>query len=506
VKSEKDPYNKLRVTAQNFNPLYILVILSLPLFFINIHGFTDWGDDFALYLHQAKNIAEGISPQKTHLIYNTDNPIMISGVSVCFSLLLVPFYLLWGLNFKAFSVLTTFFLILAGVSVFYFLKKFMPEWLSMLLVLLLLYHRWTLDFKQHVLSDIPFVAIFYCILYLFYKNQRKKVFDAIFLGMFTAFMMNVRSIGIAFVGAVAMELFFCCYLKLRNKITSAQFKLNFIFNSIIIVFALLFSFIIKKIAFPEPSPGGYINFFSENSILDVLHKNVINYYLWFKWFFTFKKIAMVVQYAIFYIFLVLMLTGLIKKLWKKPDIIDYCFFLYIAMLVIYPATPGFRYIFPMMPIMLFYFYNGTKHLSDIINRPWLKLHYFIPVLMLLLYYPGIWWHIENREHPIGTEQRSAEDIFDYIKNNTPPDARIVFRKPRALSLYTNRSAMANYMKEENPARLDYLYHKYKIDYLLLNTDEIPDSALIRYLNAYPDHYRLVYQNDKFRMFGRMNGE
>ena len=50
----------------------ILLLFLIPLFFINIKSSHDWGDDFAQYIHQAKNISEGISQNETGYIYNPD--------------------------------------------------------------------------------------------------------------------------------------------------------------------------------------------------------------------------------------------------------------------------------------------------------------------------------------------------------------------------------------------------------------------------------------------------
>ena len=40
-------------------PLFVLIGLLLPLFYINVKDSHDWGDDFAQYFIQARNILEG---------------------------------------------------------------------------------------------------------------------------------------------------------------------------------------------------------------------------------------------------------------------------------------------------------------------------------------------------------------------------------------------------------------------------------------------------------------
>lgn len=500
MKKENLFYQKIRAFAGKFNPFYVLIVFLLPLFFINIHEFTDWGDDFALYLHQAKNIAEGISPQKTGLIYNPDNPIMISNVSVCFSLLLVPVYLIFGLNFKAFSLLITFFLFLAAIVIFYFLKHYIPVWLAVMMVLLLVYHRWTLDFKQYILSDIPFVVLFFAILYSYVRISKKSILTACIYGLLVAFMLNVRSVGIVFILGLLCETAFLFIKHFKSKLNAKEAFSQLVFTVVLIVVALGTSFIIKKIAFPEPQEGGYISYFKQHNLYEIFLTNINQYFNWFRWFFTFKKIALVVQYSIFYIFLVFVMTGMIKKLKQNFNIIDYCFFIFLAIILIYPANPGFRYLFPLMPFFFLYFYFGSVYFSKLINSQWVKISYFLPVIMLLLSYPGLLWHIETKDYPVGTEQKSVREVFNFISSNTPDNSVIVFRKPRALSLYTGRYGLANNGKEKNTERLDYLYKKFKVSYLLQNNVELADTALILYLDKYPDKCEPVFSNDKFSLY------
>jgi len=500
VKNVNQIFTVVKIRINSLNPVVILLILLLPLFFINIHGYTDWGDDFALYLHQAKKIAECQSPQDTRLIYNEDNPVMIANVSVGFSILLVPVYLIFGLNFKAFSVYMTIFLVLAGISLFYFFRKYIPVWISVLMVLLIVYHRFTLDFKQYVLSDIPFIAFFFFLIYQFEKHREYSIRFALLMGLLIGYLMNIRSIGIVFPLAVLANLIPGIFGFFNKKSSRFDFSKQFIFSAVVVVTSFATFFIIKKIAFPKPAEGGYLSYFLQHDVNTVILKNVKNYLDWFQWFFTFKKITHGIQLLFYYIFTILMLIGLINKIRKSVQLTDWLFFLTVFILLIYPANPGFRYLLPVMPFLFIYFYFGMLWLSRFLNKKWLKVQYLIPVLLLVLYYPGIVWHIETKDYPSGTEQASAQEIFSYITENTPEDAVIVFKKPRALSLYTNRYGLANNSQERNPFRLDYLYKKYKVNYFLENTTEIPDSALIIYLKAFPSRNKLIYSNNEFRLY------
>ena len=50
-----------------------LFILLLPLFYINVKSTHDWGDDFAQYINEAKNIGEHKNITNTHHIFIEGN-------------------------------------------------------------------------------------------------------------------------------------------------------------------------------------------------------------------------------------------------------------------------------------------------------------------------------------------------------------------------------------------------------------------------------------------------
>ena len=70
----------------------LAILLLLPLFFLNVKTSHDWGDDFAQYLIQAKNIVHHHSQTDNSLIYNGQvNCYSLPAYPVGFPLLLKPF-------------------------------------------------------------------------------------------------------------------------------------------------------------------------------------------------------------------------------------------------------------------------------------------------------------------------------------------------------------------------------------------------------------------------------
>src|ERR1035437_2284808 len=104
---------------------YLLVILLLsPLMFINIRDSHDWGDDFAGYLRQAKNISEGKPFYQSKFEYHEYNPgYSPPYYSYGFPLLLSPVVKVWGLNFKALDRYMSLWVLAWALLIFCYLRR-----------------------------------------------------------------------------------------------------------------------------------------------------------------------------------------------------------------------------------------------------------------------------------------------------------------------------------------------------------------------------------------------
>lgn len=91
---------------------FLLTLLLLPLLFINISSFHDWGGDFAQYLDQTKDFISGKT--KTKDVFNGEE-LCPNERAAGFSLLLSIPYFLFGHNIKS---------LLFSVSIFVFLFGF----------------------------------------------------------------------------------------------------------------------------------------------------------------------------------------------------------------------------------------------------------------------------------------------------------------------------------------------------------------------------------------------
>lgn len=483
--------------------LFALVVL-IPLFFINMQSVHNWGDDFALYLHQAKNLVEGESPQETGLIYNEENPIMVDSVSIGFSILLSPVYAIWGDKIIAYSAYMTLFLLIAAIALLVFYRRRFPFWLSLILILLIVYNRWVLAFKYNILSDIPFFALLIIAFNLYEKEWKNKLVKFIILGLLAGFITSVRTLGVIFIlSVIAITIYELISFRLKNGFAYKESKQRIWQLFLFCTVAVGFFKVLDVIFFPNPKEGSYVGYLQEHNIWQVFTAHINYYYIHFIGFFKTFKIAPFIRDINLIIVLVFLVGGFFVKLLRRIEIIDFFFIGFILIIFAYPANPGFRYLLPLIPFVFIYMTEGFTFLAQNLKmeRKYLIAYIFF-ILLFAQYEPGI-AHMSRPEklEPIyGPQLPASEKVFNYIRQNTPDTAVFVFIKPRALSLYTDRQCMANNNNQRDADSLHQLYLKYRVDYLLENYNEIRDSALIAYLDKYVDKLEIVYSNNSFRLY------
>ena len=114
----------------------ITAILLLPLFFINVKDSHDWGDDFAQYLLQARNIVDGRPQTDNGLLVNIKDPVYaIEAYPVGFPLLISPIYNFSKLSIFPYCILISLILFICGILCFEFFRKRTGEFTSLILTL-----------------------------------------------------------------------------------------------------------------------------------------------------------------------------------------------------------------------------------------------------------------------------------------------------------------------------------------------------------------------------------
>jgi 4-amino-4-deoxy-L-arabinose transferase-like glycosyltransferase len=169
-----------------------------------------WGDDFVNDIAHARNLASGLPYTQIGVIHNPRVVLGPSAYPPFFPLLLAPLYALFGLNLTAFKILV---LLCSLGSLWVFDRWLKPRFSSLLRALALILvglHPWYWNFKDQILSDMPFV-LFCMLTFLLYDKRLRETGDASrnrsgwLIGITVSAAIATRSVGVILLAALVLD-------------------------------------------------------------------------------------------------------------------------------------------------------------------------------------------------------------------------------------------------------------------------------------------------------------
>ena len=486
----------------NLSLFLFISILFIPLFFLNIKNSHDWGGDFALYIHQAKNFAEGVAQEENGYIFNKYFPLAPKIYPVGFPLLLSPVYLIFGNNMLAFNYYMSFLLFCLALILVYFFRQHFSLLISVIAVLVIIYNPWMLAFKTEIIADIPFTLVFIIglIIYARIKSNYDSIIPNLALALIAGFLILIKSIGIIFLIALIID---STFEFIKSGKTKTIDRKRVILRYSIPLIALLFYFFVNKTLITKANEPllFFPALFNLGGLKDILLR-ALSYYIenfqnFFqpdtgKWIFT----GLILK-AFALSFLVL---GFIISCIRKPGFYELLLLGFLLAILTFPnLAQGFRYLLPVLPLMIFYIIRGLM----LINLN-LKLNPIIIILIigsfiLIQYKPGIIKIIREKQEVIkGPFEPDALETWNFIKRNTPINTAIAFVKPTVLALYGERKSIANHYNQDFQS-MSQTFRENEIDYFLINKD-LNNQVLEAYIQTRGDSLELIYNNSSFKLY------
>lgn len=413
----------------------LLLVLAAPAF-INVRYDHDWGDDFAMYILQAKKIALGSSLTNLEFLYDP-----IRGGSgppaypIGFPLMLAPVYYVFGLSFRHFFYLISAFAASFSVLTFFYLRdKTHSSSSAYALAVSLAFNPWLIDFKNAVLSDLPFAVL--TLLAVIAVERRRPLWAGVAMG----FTLTVRPAAVALLVGLGADAVYR-WLRQPSPEESRKTVLAQVGMTFLVALAIRIS-LTALFRTPSGSDAGYLSVIVPMAALKELVPNNFNYYLdvskdfipAFQWAFLSKFLWMSMVWC--------SVAGLLRKLRSGPQFSEFFLMAYLAMILAWPSWQGFRFLLPVVPMFLYYTFLelsqlgksllGTKTRYVPVTAALLMLAAFAPFLIQLQRS-----HRQAKEGPMSPE---AQEAYREIQRGTPSDAAFITEKPRALALFTGRKA------------------------------------------------------------------
>ena len=490
--------------------LLLLVILLLPLFYINVKDSHDWGDDFAQYFIQARNILEHRPQADNGLVFDKQaGEYALQAYPVGFPLILASAWWCFGDSILVSSLALSFFFFAFGIVAFFYFRKYFNESISILLTLIIIYNPQTLGFKREILSDIPF-SFFMLLGVLLFQSERKNLLHFILTGIVWGFALSVRGIGATLFLAAGFVFFQSVFRYLMKKEQKSQMLVSLKKSSIVIVSALLFYLLLNALLFPIPSTG-ILKFYAhavrgENFAKWLILNLEYYYYVFLNFFATMGGSWLWLSTFTKFILLALIPIGIVLTWYQRAGYDDWLFIAYLLVLFIYPYLGGgFRFLLPVMPFILKYIYTGFSSLISMTKVKSPAPGFAFLLVVLLQYTPGIIGQVKSMDYnEEGPQEALAVEAFEYIRR-LPEEAVVVFLKPRALSFYSDKRA-AYVPRNVKPDEVRGLFRKMNAHYFLLcsQNEEVNDVILKKFIADYKSELRLIWHNNNFELYSDLN--
>jgi hypothetical protein len=471
------------------------VILSIGLFYLlTIRQGHAWGDDFSMYIHHAKNLAGGIPYGQTGYIYNpyihlyTSYQAQIGPQTYppVVPLLLTPIYYLWGLNLNAFKAGLILTFILALVVIARAFKDHLSSpWLAAL-VFILGFNPYLWQFKDNIVSDLPFLLFIYLSLFLIHRaygsiKARGKL-DALLVALSIYLAYGTRSIGLLLIPCLLI----CDFINHR-KVTAFAVQA--------VCFAGVFILLQNLLLHSDSSYADHLGF----GISIVTHhiKEYTKALSEF-WLNGYNKPSRFGLFAIVSIFSVI---GYFSSLRRKIGCYEIFFAIYLAAIVVLPIYDGIRFLMPILPLYLLYALVGIRGIFR--GRERVGVPVFAALMAaIVITYIGQYTKLEFGPIKEGITKSEAQQFFEYVRGETGENDTFVFRKPRALALFTGRNASAWHQPADDQDLWDY-FRKINATFLVFGPAGIErgdQEYLSRFIGRNGDRLEKTYSNMDFEVY------
>jgi 4-amino-4-deoxy-L-arabinose transferase-like glycosyltransferase len=453
-------------------PAALLIVAVLSFLLLTIRDGHIWGDDFAQYILHARNLVEGRNYADTGYLFNpahphTGPPSYPPGAP----LLLSAAYWWGGLDLTPYKVLLVLVFGLGLLPVYYLVgwRVGLPG--AALVILLIGLNPVLWESKDIIGSDLPFLTFVYLALWIAVKiveGGKRSWLLAAAMALIIALAGATRIPGIVLVPAIGI------YALWRRRFRDPRLW--------VALSAAAACFIVQNLLMRETLVGYGTEAQQGMTIASV----VGNVYFYLR-----EALAMFLPGGLWpaRVITVLLLgsaaIGLaVRVLRRGPGLWEIFAVLYVIPVIAHPNPGGFRYLWPLIPLVLTWSYSAFREWRLPV---WGRMAPSLGVMLLVLVgvnYGRAYSNADFRQVEEGIPQDFME-LSRTVRANTSEQDRFLFRKPKALVLFSGREASAYHRPELMPELGSYIRER-SIDYAV-TSDIFPEDReqLIPYLQTYP---------------------
>jgi len=448
--------------------LGVFCVLFLFINIITLNDGHNWGDDFAQYIHHARNIVE-------HKAY--DAPLMLEEwvtVPPGFPLLIAPIIKLFGLNFPILKFMNILYWLLATLGVYALAKRYTSRPAALMIALVLLSSPRFFTFKQNVLADIPFslfvVATVYAVMRFEDSPLREKpalkMFWLASIFFFSGYAFLIRNAGVILFLALAIH--FMIYRRSLRLIAG-------------LAAALAGIWLMQQSLGVAPAQYYERLNISFSQWAHLLIKNISSPFTLMYQFFTpdlfglWPKLDRLVTGLVkgaAPLILLAMAAVFIYKIKKKTLAFWENFLILFLFLMPFWPIPDGRYVYPIVGFALMAMIRAAEGIELILKRISGRIPFHaqkcarsVLLILFILNVATTGMLFNFNDNMIYQSEPLA--VMRWMTTHMKSDEHFMFHKPRALGLLTGRMGTPLWMHSKDKNNMAGRIRKFDIDYLII---------------------------------------
>ena len=475
--------------------LSIIIIISLTIGAATLRRGHEWGDDFAWYILQAKSIFNGTTDEfmEQSAFTNQQSTTHLGPLAYPwgFPLILVPVYAIKGISPLALKLPGLVFFAGFLVCLYFLLRVRLTITESLILVALFAFNPLLLQFLDQILSDIPFLFFSTLSLFLMTRKPVRGIFHYPLIGAAVFFTAFLRVTGVLLLGCFLIIEFF----SLLHHRADRSAVLEIIRRSFVVCFVFILLWVVNLVLFPS---AGESYFSQYESLLTTAREFAPAYVNVFGEFFG-RGIGW--RY-LFFILLIFFLVGAWEQRKKEPLFLLF-FVLWLLVHITYPYWQGPRYIFPLLPIFIYFTFVGMKvalsqlpaQSQQLGQRGLCGFWTALAVLFLFISSANAYANLQNNREINGPFDPYSIEVYSYIKEKTPADSVVVFFKPRVMVMMTEHPTIMS-TECDRMLKGDYIVLSRKVGENQQITPEEIDACNLPVNEVLKNNRFVVYQIQK----------
>ncbi|HOY31222.1 MAG TPA: glycosyltransferase family 39 protein [Bacteroidales bacterium] len=479
-------------------------------------------DDNASYMIAAKSLVDKGAP---YYLYLPDMPPDTEG-ALGLPLMLIPFYLIWGMNYVPMEMLIFFTMAASVILSFLLFRKIAGTNFAVLITILFATHPYIVSFSSIIMTEIPYIFWSLLAIYLCLKFEEKPKINYLLLAAaLLAIMMTylTRAIGAGFVVAVMLYFLLKSNIIRNIKNKTMPFYKDVAFVKFILISALLLIlFLVYQLWTRSLGGGSQAELLAKMSLYDQFTTNLGLVWQVFSQNIFCGKLARYsvnpeylqpVNFLWVLIFLIV-ITGLVYSIIKKELIGLYFIFVMILLLVGNVAMQALtvsRYLIVFTPFMIYFLFSGIKLLISLADKKGIIAKTAGMVVLCFLLgnsFIGDAYNVQRSTQAslYSPPYQAFLDCAVWAKDNLPKESVVASRKERIFYIFSNglrgyKHVSTNEITRMQQAKMtmDEFQQKklekmasYNTDYVIIDTFNAASGQLIYpIIEKNPDKFKLL---------------